>query len=674
MYKKCALVSLMFFTAWYPLHSQIKIFDKPLSPRIANYAMKARLYPESKTIDASYVLNWWNASKDTIRELQFHLYLNAFKNEKSTFIRESGGRHRAGEIQLEKENWGFVDILSIHIIGGEDLTGKIEFIHPDDDNADDETVIRIPLSKPLMPSQSIQIGCEFRSKLPRVYARTGFGKEEDDFFMIGQWFPKIGVWKNGSWNCHQFHSNSEFFADFGVYDMELTVPKNYIVGANGVLIDKKETDSVTVYTFHQEDVIDAVWTASSKFKEIKQKVTLASTGREIEVTYLLSPGREVYKDRYFQGVAAMFNYYDEWYGPYPYPNLTIVDPPVGEEMTAGGMEYPTLITTGSFFSSARTNDFIGLNILEIVTFHEFAHNYFQSLVASNEFEEPWLDEGFTSYAEHRALERYMREGKIKAGYGDIFGLPIQSMDYHRLSYIPRPKNGIVADKAWMIPENFYQVAAYSKPVLLLATLQNLLGDEVMNKVMRTYFERWKFRHPQTKDFVAVVNEASGKDLTWYFDQFVYTNQSIDYEVSGIRTNEIKDRMGWFGEGDEKIFVEDKAGKKDSAGEKTETMYRSVITVRNNGTAVFPTTVLIRFANGDSVIETWDGRENPKQFTYHKNTKAVSAAVDPTMINVLDLALSNNTKIVEPEMTGISRYTVRVLFWLQCMCQLLTLFV
>ena len=668
MLRKCVLYFLLLASGT-TVFGQVRIFDKPLSPRIANYAMKARLFPDTKVVEGSYMLNWWNASNDTIRELQFHLYLNAFKNEKSTFIRESGGRHRSGEIKLDKENWGYVDVLSMAISGGEDLTNRIEFIHPDDDNADDQTVIRIPLSKPILPSQSIQIACVFKSKLPRVYARTGFA--ENDFFMVGQWFPKIGVWKNGGWNCHQFHSQTEFFADFGVYDLELTVPKNFIVGANAVLVDKKEMDSLTVYTFHQEDVVDAVWTASPHFKELKQKVKINSSGREVEVTYLLSPGREIHEKRYYDCANAMFNYFDEWYGPYPYPNLTIVDPPLDEEMTAGGMEYPTLFTTGSFFGSSITSDLFGINVLEVVTFHEFAHNYFQSLVASNEFEEAWLDEGFTSYTEHRALDRYAKEGKIASGYGNIFGLPFRSIDYHRMGYIPRPKNGIVGEKAWMIPENFYATASYSKPVLILSTLQNYLGEELMNKVMQTYFDRWKFKHPQAKDFIAVVNEVSGKDLTWYFDQFVYTNQTIDFEISSIRNTEIKDRMGWFGNGEEKTFVDD---KKDSTEEKAETMYRSIIFVRNNGTAIFPTTVLIRFANGDSVIEKWDGKESPKQFTYEKNTKAVSASVDPTMINVLDMALSNNTKLVEADMTGISRYTVRFLFWLQCMFQMLTLFV
>jgi hypothetical protein len=338
-------------------------------------------------------------------------------------------------------------------------------------------------------------------------------------------------------------------------------------------------------------------------------------------------------------------------------------------MTAGGMEYPTLVTTGSFFGGTITSDLFGINILEVVTFHEFAHNYFQSLVASNEFEEAWLDEGFTSYAEHRALDRYAKEGKIVSGYGNIFGLPFRSIDYHRMGYISRPKNGIVGEKAWRIPENFYQAASYSKPVLILSTLQNYLGDETMNKVMQTYFERWKFKHPQTKDFIAVVNEVSGKDMTWYFDQFVYTNQSIDFEVSGIRINEIKDRMGWFGAGDEKIFVED---VKDSVS--ADKRYRSTVTVRNNGTAILPSTVLIRFANGDSVIESWDGKESPRLFVYEKNTKVISATVDPSTINELDLSFSNNTKVVDAGMTGLMRYTVRFLFWVQSLFQILTMLV
>ena len=650
-------VFLLFWTLTCPILAQV-LFEKPLSPRIANYDLKAVLLPDAKAIDGSWTLHWRNRSETPVTELQFHLYLNAFKNEKSTFLTESGGRHRAGTYEKGEINWGYVDIRRINIVGGEDLTDKIEYIHPDDDNADDQTVIRIPLSKPVEPGTEIELSCDFYSKLPRAYARTGFG--DDDFYFIGQWFPKIGVWQNNNWNCHQFHSNSEFFADFGVYTMELTVPKRFVVGANAVLQNKTSTDSTDTYFYRQEDVIDAVWTAYPDYTEIKQEVNIRGTNHKIEVTYLLAPDREALKERYFLAVDSMFNYYQEWFGSYPYSNLTIVDPPVGSEMTVGGMEYPTLITTGGFFSSKMATELLGLNWLEVVTFHEFAHNYFQSLVATNEFEEPWLDEGFTSYAEHRALERFCGE---TTGYGNVLGMPFSSLDYHRMSYIPNPRGGTMPTKAWEIPTNFYQTAAYSKPVLVLTTLERLLGTTMMNQVMRTYFENWHFGHPRTEDFIAVVNQVAGRDLSWFFNQYVYGDQTIDLHAGSIiNTNFIPDE-GWFGDGSEMQFS---GGNKEEGSDST--IYRAKVRVYNDGTGTFPTDIVIHFANGDSTVKQWDGSSGLIVYEFHNTPKVTSVAIDPLRKNLLDLNFSNNTRNVEAQSAGISRYTLRFLFWLEYVLQ------
>jgi len=645
-------------------YAQLKIFDKPLSPRIANYNIKAKLLPAARAVEASWELNWWNASADTIRELQFHLYLNAFKNEKSTFFREGGGEGRSNAAHLTKEDWGYIDIKALRTEDDEDLTKRIEFIYPDDGNADDQSAIRVVLSKPILPQKSIQLHCEFYSKLPRVYARTGF--TEDNFFMVGQWFPKIAVWRNGAWNCHQFHAWTEFFADFGVYDMELTVPKEYVVGANAVLVDKREGDSASVYTYHQEDVIDAVWAASPDFKEIKQKITVEGTGKDVEVTYLLSPTREGMIDRYEEFMAKLLQYYNEWYGEYPYRNLTIVDPPSGEEFTSGGMEYPTLITTGSFIGPLMVDRILGTRWLEVVVAHEFAHNYFQSLVATNEFEDPWMDEGFTSFTEHRAVDRFFAEKNLTGSYANLLGAPVNSMDYFRGGYYPHPRDGLMSDAAWKIPPGFYQTAAYSKPTLFLTTLENYLGEQTFNKIMRTYFERWHFKHPKPKDFTAIVNEMAGQDLNWFFDQVIYTNKTTDYEVSKIENAEAPEDGGWFDEGGEKKFAENQ--KSD------EKKYHGTVRVRNNGDGYFPTPILIRFANGDSLIERWDGKGAWREFTYDKNSKIISAVVDPHHVNTLDFNWGNNSKTVDRSELGITRYTLRFMFWVETLFQYLTMFV
>ena len=295
------------------------IFKEPLSPRIANYKISVALDTKEKMMDGKEALTWRNASKDLIRELQFHLYLNAFKNTESTFMKESGGVNRG--FSLAEGGWGWIDVTSMKTADGEDLTPRIEFIHPDDDNAKDQSVIRVPLSRPLRPGQTIQLQIDFKAKLPRVFARTGY---YENYYMVGQWFPKIGVYESagqryatkGQWNCHQFHANTEFFADYGVYDVDITVPKDYVVGATGLQQSVKEnTDGTKTVVYHAEDVHDFAWTASARY------VDLTEQWRDVKIRVLMQPQRVHQAERYFKTVKATLEYFDKHVGRYPYPNL-----------------------------------------------------------------------------------------------------------------------------------------------------------------------------------------------------------------------------------------------------------------------------------------------------------------------------------------------------------------
>ncbi len=611
--------------------AQSAIFERPLSPRIANYSMNAKLLPDEKIVQGEYTLRWWNSSRDTIRTLQFHLYLNAFKNSRSTFMRE-----RPSAMGRDSSECGWVDIDRLQLATGEAL--PYAFIQPDDDNSHDQTVIEVALSKPLVPGATIEVVCQFRSKLPRAGQRTGFA--DNEYFFVAQWFPKIGVWENGRWNCHQFHANSEFYADFGVYDLELTVPKRFVVGANAVLLKKEEKSDDVVFQYRQEDVIDVVWTASPEYFVDTQRV--AVDGHEVTVTYLLSPGQEPYLLQYREAVPRMLNYFHQWLGRYPYPNLTIVDVPADEAGSIGGMEYPTLITTGNlptfgFFEPSRH-----VRYFEIVLFHEFAHNYCMGLLASNEFEEPWVDEGFTSYFEHRALVEYSREFQ-QSEFGTVLGFPIQSLEYHRGSYLTRPMDGTIAGAAWEHTPGFYQTAAYSKPVLLLTTLERMVGTETMNTITRTYFERWKFRHPRSSDFFAVVEEVTGREMDGFVKDFVYGNGTVDHEVVAVRRLPKPIVRGWF-DGEDGMTYVDSVFATDSIATR--------ISFRNNGSIAVPAPIWICLANGDTLRDQWDGRSGLTVRTYRTASEVTSVWIDPEQTNVLDLCLANNACFTAGKTSGI----------------------
>ncbi|MBO0799616.1 MAG: M1 family metallopeptidase, partial [Blastocatellia bacterium] len=417
------------FISLFCLLGSVSVFSDNAPQNIASYKIDVKLKLDEKGRPKDLMgrerLIWLNDSPDIINDLQFHLYLNAFKNEKSTFLRESGGQLRGDRI--ERGEWGWIDVNELKIDGGDDLTAKIEFIHPDDDNADDQSVIRVPLAKPINPGEKITLDIKFTAKLPRVFARTGYWGQ---FALVGQWFPKIGVWESvgerrravAGWNCHQFHANSEFYADFGNYDVTITVPAIYRgkIGATGKMeAETVNSDGTVSYNFSQTNVHDFAWTIDpnylvvtrqfkadeqvneSEINEWARRLELNQDQirlKDVAVTLLIQPEHRGQIDRHFAAAFNAIKYFGLWYGKYPYATLTIVDPPYNGG-GAAGMEYPTFITAGTSWWPGRDQN------PEEVVVHEFGHQFWQGMVASNEFEESWLDEGFNTYSTAKVLKQ-----------------------------------------------------------------------------------------------------------------------------------------------------------------------------------------------------------------------------------------------------------------------------
>jgi hypothetical protein len=229
----------------------------PRSPRNASYAITARLDPGSRTITGDEILTWRNTSNAATSTLRFHLYFNAWRNSESTWLRE---RRLSGRLSEEprSSDWGWIDVTTIRIIGANsaagDLTKRMRFVERDDGNTADRTVMEVPLDRPVGPGETINVQIAWSSRVPRPFARTGV---IGNYYFLGQWFPKIGVLENDGWNCHQFHATTEFFADFGVYDVRLTVPRGWIVGATGSERDRRdEADGTTTHHYFEEDVHD----------------------------------------------------------------------------------------------------------------------------------------------------------------------------------------------------------------------------------------------------------------------------------------------------------------------------------------------------------------------------------------------------------------------------------
>ena len=654
----CAL-SLALLTVC--LNAQQVIFPQPLSPRIANYSIAVSLDAVKKTLKGKETLVWRNISKDRVGELRFHLYLNAFKDAKSTFMKESGGNIRGAEIG--KDGWGWINVISMEVRGGESLTSKMEFIRPDDGNENDLTVFRVALSKPVYPDQTVTLDIEFEAQLPTVFARTGYNQ---DFFMVGQWFPKIGVYepagmryaKQGQWNCHQFHANTEFYSDYGVYDVAVTVPKTFVVGAAGVLQSESDNGNGTkTLRFHEEDIHDFSWTASPLFKVVEDK------WEHVTIRLLVQPDRIDQASRYIGSAKAALKYFQNWVGKYPYPNLTIVDPQWGG-MGSGGMEYPTLITGGTLWGVPEH-----LRAPELVTIHEFGHEYWYGLVGSNEFEEAWLDEGINQYSETRIMnETY----GTKTSVMDLFGIRIGDFEFTRMGYarMQNPKVAPTYLNAWEYKAGGYGDMTYNKTATFMTTLERMIGRTVFDEVMKTYFERWKFRHPCSKDFIAVVNEIVqkrlgrkyGKDMNWFFDQVLYGTDVCDYELSWIENN-VAGRdttaTGKDGNKDTTKTVSIKSGK---------LMYDTRVVVSRLGEVRIPVDILVHFDSGKEVSERWDGEGRWKDFKYHGSERVLWAKVDPNEVLTIDINTINNSKTAHRATAPVWRYTAKFMFWIQNLLQ------
>lgn len=665
---------------------------EPLSPRIANYQIDVHLNPETRVLDGRQLLVWVNRTDDAVDELQFHLYLNAFRNNQSSFMRESDGVHRGNK--LDEDGWGFIEIERLAIAGLDsggpeglrlqlqseeterdqpypvyaaepmDLTSKMEFLRPDDGNLDDKTVFRVPLPVPLQPGQTIALDVDFSARLPNPpFARTG---SKEDYFFVGQWFPKVGVYEDGAWNAHQFHLNSEFYADFGVYDVKMTVPKEYILGATGQEVARTENpDGTATHHYRAEDVHDFAWTASPEFLEFTGEV------QDVTIRALVQPDHAAQGERHLEASKVAVAYFQDHYGDYPYPNLTVVDPRRGAG-GSGGMEYPTLITAGTTYRLP-----LGVRALEAVTIHEFGHNFWYHLVASNEFEEPWLDEGVNTYTHSRIMnDTYGPEGDLI----DFLGIKLNNVDMSRISYIATPKTDPVYKNAWdFIDNQSYGTNSYQRPALILETLRGAIGPETMREILRTYVERWRFKHPKTQDFLDVVNDVTGSDWSDYFEQALFTTKVLDYEIWSVKNVKIEGKGVDFDLSASELldedYVEGQEGdesKEDGDGDKEDSgPYRTEVVVARKGEFTFPVHVEIGFEDGETIQTSWDGRDRWKRFEYMRSSRVKYATVDPERKIPLDVSYVNNSRTREKQKLGVNKTTLRWLFLWQFLLELVS---
>lgn len=639
------------------------------SPRNANYAMEVRLDPEAKTVTGHQVLTWTNVSPVATRELRYHLYYNAWRNDRSSWF-QSGHRSRAELAKVPADGWAYQDVHAIRLLdddgGAVELRGDARFVAPDDGNPDDRTVLAVALPRAVAPGETIRVELEWTSKVPRTFARTGF---RGDYFFLAQWFPKVGVLQAEGWNCHQF-VQTEFFSDFGVYDVSITVPKGWVVGASGRQQEEPAAgDGGMTHHFVASDVHDFAWTTSPRFTVVEDRFVYPGLP-EVDLRLLLMPDHARHEARYLSATKAALEHYGRWWGPYAYDHLTIVDPAYGS--STGGMEYPTLFTGGTRWLSPKER-----RSPEGVTVHEAGHQFWYGIVANNEFEHAWLDEGFNTYSTTRTMmEAFPERGHVERYFEGFLPVAFPSVvpaertagaDKHAGTHSALKRDAL-GQPSYRTGPKGYRVNAYDKGALALRTLENYLGWNSFQRVMSTYYRGAAFRHPTPEQFVRVAEVVSGQKLGWYFDQLLEDTVVFDYAVGRVSSQPVRAR------GYDEAAAEADAEDPEDPGATGGTRYQSHVYVRRWGEGVFPVWVEVDFDDGSRKRHYWDGQDRWLELSWTERAKVERVRVDPEHVLVLDTDFSNNSWLARSRANlAATKWSAKWMVWAQHTMEVLAFF-
>ncbi|OME64406.1 EnpEP protein [Paenibacillus odorifer] len=587
--------------------------EEALSQRVVEYHIDVQLVPDTETLIASETVTWTHPGVKPVSDLYFHMYPNAFASSDTTFMKESGGTLRGDT--MPENGFGSMTLTDLRTTEGTSLMQRVQFVQPDDGNVNDKTLLKVHLPQPVNGGESVTLKLQYEVQLPKIFARMG---ASGNFVMAGQWFPKLSVYepmgtrgvKEEGWDLHQYHGTSEFYSDFGIFNVTIAVPSDYTVAATGFPVkNAKLKQDQKIYQFYADDVHDFAWAASPDFTVAEEAFSTPEVPG-VRIKVYLDPLHKDLKERYLQAAKAALTYFSKWYGPYPYSTLSIIVPPK-EGNGAGGMEYPTLITAfGATDSSPDTS-------LERTVVHEIGHQYFYGMVASNEFEEAWLDESFTSYAEDRLMEQE---------YGIKTNLPLQS------SLVTKSEPLNLETWKYAGAES-YSRNVYIRGKLVLKDIERQVGTKAMNSIMSTYARKFRFQHPTTSDFQKVVEKVTKKSWQPYFEDYIYGGGAPDFSVDTITIK--------------------KSGNSDAQS------YESIVKITNKGSHYVDVPIKFTFADGSATERVWSGEGAETTFQLLSDKLLLSAEVDPEHTILLENKHLNNFRLAEIEPKTLSRWTLSV---------------
>ena len=473
------------------------------------YQINANMDVAANLVTGREKVTYWNNSPDTLGRIFIHLYWNAFQPNSMMDQRSQA----LGKVVLgyDKNNKEVVDWDSR-------VTDRISKLKPDEIGfqrvqyvkiagkaqrlTEHETILEVTLDKPLLPKSQTIFDIAFEAQVPVQVRRSGRDNAEGIRYSMSQWYPKIAEYDYQGWNANPYIAR-EFYGIWGDYDVTITIPKAYTIAATGTLVNKSaiSDQQISKWQFTAANVHDFVWAADTAYKVITRQ---PANGPLISVAYKKVDSVEHAWQMLADTMALAYPYIAKTFGPYPWKNYTFIQ---GGD---GGMEYPmaTLIK-GPGIGTAT---------------HEWMHSWYQGMMGTNESLYPWMDEGFTSYADSR-VQGYLRQN------------PGFWWEGAYKSYINLVKSGReepMSTHADHYNTNYaYSIASYGKGAVFLAQLGYIVGNETLDKILLEYYRQWRFKHPNPNDFIRVAEKLSNIELQWYKEYWVYTTKTIDYAVGDI---------------------------------------------------------------------------------------------------------------------------------------------
>ncbi len=488
-----------------------------------NYSIDVTLNDVQHTLDGFVKMEYTNNSPDTLRFIWIHCWPNAYKNDKTAFTDQALENGSTRFYFSNNEERGYMNRLDFRVNGTAAVT---------EDHSRHQDIVKLILPHPLPPHASAKIETPFHVKLPDVFSRGG---HVGNTYQVTQWFPKAAVYDRKGWHPMPYLDQGEFYSDFGNYQVQITVPQDYVVAATGELqnaaekkwqmerqppqpdpVSKKQAGAkkpkqvvtaapapvkTKTLVYRQDNVHDFAWFADKMFI-VKTDTLRLPSGRVVTAAVYYYRENETNWANSIAMIKRAVQTKSQWLGEYPFNVVTVVDGGVG-----GGMEYPT-ITVLDDGGSEKSLDF--------VIDHEVGHNWFQGILASNERLHPWMDEGMNTYYDNRySLQQY---GTTNI---DI----VRSRSAFANNRLPDDLQGLLVSSITAIKkdqpiettsENFnafnYNIIAYSKTGQWMQLLERELGKPLFDSCMREYYRRWQFKHPYPEDFKKLIEEVSGRNL------------------------------------------------------------------------------------------------------------------------------------------------------------------